>query len=530
MVCTMEMDRMEGIMMQKSMRRKFVYKENIKRILLLVMILLTCMTTIFAQPQVVQAATLSPSKYPDKNKVYDLVKVYDPDVYHILKTQEKNGDDFMAWYPGKNMEFVANFEAAVHETYHGYLHSTAKSGCENVYAGGGVGYQPSRKSVSYFKTEEMAKHIPQKLRTFRYADYVSEGSRLTANQYGMHGLMDEFSAYYWGLQVSSALMGYYKEHGADSLVWGSYAKNLGNGMNAYAEFKYWILNYMIYAKKNHKSVYNAILKDTAMCNAYTAIETQYAALIKENTDQFLALNDEVSQYGYKIIWDERGMYGCGSGTKVDDYNLLMKELKKSDFVAMDKELKKHAKDATAKMTISKTRAELAAGSSTTLKLNNNKKKITWSSSNKKVATVNANGKVTGKSKGVCTIQGKVGSRIFYCTLNVGSPVDKSKEKTSAEVQKQIEKAMANKGLRTVKTAYDNGEFGWDESYEELVNSLLEYNKPYSTIKAETSGIPASRLNTIVDSLYPAFKTYADGMYLMVFREKVGNYYYYDLYM
>ncbi len=58
--------------------------------------------------------------------------------------------------------------------------------------------------------------------------------------------------------------------------------------------------------------------------------------------------------------------------------------------------------------MSKTKASLKVGETTTLKAtikpkNVTDKTVTWKSSNKKVATVDKNGKVTAKKKGTCTI-------------------------------------------------------------------------------------------------------------------------------
>ena len=52
-----------------------------------------------------------------------------------------------------------------------------------------------------------------------------------------------------------------------------------------------------------------------------------------------------------------------------------------------------------------------------LQLLNNKKKIVWSSSDERIATI-ASGLVTAKSKGKCTITAKVGSKKYKCSVKV----------------------------------------------------------------------------------------------------------------
>jgi hypothetical protein len=58
------------------------------------------------------------------------------------------------------------------------------------------------------------------------------------------------------------------------------------------------------------------------------------------------------------------------------------------------------------------------GKTKTLKVTGTKKKVTWSSSNKKVATISSTGKVTAKKHGVTTITAQVGSKKYKCTVKV----------------------------------------------------------------------------------------------------------------
>lgn len=83
-------------------------------------------------------------------------------------------------------------------------------------------------------------------------------------------------------------------------------------------------------------------------------------------------------------------------------------------------------DAKSKVKLNITKATLSIGGSINLKLLNNKKKVTWKSSNKKVASVTKKGKVKAKKKGKASIVARVGKKKYTCKVTVGKVSKKSK--------------------------------------------------------------------------------------------------------
>ena len=65
---------------------------------------------------------------------------------------------------------------------------------------------------------------------------------------------------------------------------------------------------------------------------------------------------------------------------------------------------------------------LNVGKTYTLKVTGTKKKVTWSSSNKKIATVSTKGKITAKKRGYCTITAKYGKKKLTYKVTVKQPV------------------------------------------------------------------------------------------------------------
>lgn len=75
-------------------------------------------------------------------------------------------------------------------------------------------------------------------------------------------------------------------------------------------------------------------------------------------------------------------------------------------------------EAASKVKLNKTKATLYTGKTLQLKVKGTKKKVTWKSSNKKVATVSKNGKVTAKKKGKATITATVSGKKYNCKVTV----------------------------------------------------------------------------------------------------------------
>lgn len=73
---------------------------------------------------------------------------------------------------------------------------------------------------------------------------------------------------------------------------------------------------------------------------------------------------------------------------------------------------------TAKASLSDTNVSLKSGATKTLKVKNSSGKVTWTSSNAKIASVDKKGKVTAKKKGKVTITAKVSGQTLKCVVKV----------------------------------------------------------------------------------------------------------------
>lgn len=84
----------------------------------------------------------------------------------------------------------------------------------------------------------------------------------------------------------------------------------------------------------------------------------------------------------------------------------------------------------ASVKINKKKLTLNVKENYTLKIKGTTKKVKWSSSDKKIATISSKGKVTAKKKGNVTIKAKVGGKKYKCKIKVEKP---SLNKTTTKI-------------------------------------------------------------------------------------------------
>lgn len=82
---------------------------------------------------------------------------------------------------------------------------------------------------------------------------------------------------------------------------------------------------------------------------------------------------------------------------------------------------------TSEIYLEKTSVKMTPATTKTLKLNGASSKITWSSSNKKVAAVNGSGKVAAKGKGTTDIKAEYKGKEYVCTVTVSYGTHKTSD-------------------------------------------------------------------------------------------------------
>lgn len=290
----------------------------------------------------VPAYAVNPNDTATEANVLELLSQYDADAYHIMNSS-RGGMPFTIWFMGGSL--ISGIDTAVHETYHSYTFNQYGGGFygERIYLGGGkyydVDYSIVYNSGNFTRTEEMSKNIPSHLQTFRYNTYVAPGADADANTKGVFGLLNEFTAYGWGLETMNSLSQWLIDTKAGTDAWQQYVSSIGNNMTAYSEFKYWTLRYMLYIKSANPSLYQAILDNEAYCAAYRDGEEKFAAEIERSRRIINQSAQYLSSIGARVDWSDSGIYLSGRGLPLNEYNALMREMAAAEYIEMDSVLK-----------------------------------------------------------------------------------------------------------------------------------------------------------------------------------------------
>ena len=134
-----------------------------------------------------------------------------------------------------------------------------------------------------------------------------------------------------------------------------------------------------------------------------------------------------------------------------------------------------AVNAAPRMRLNKTAVTLIQGKTVKLRIIGTKRKVTWKSSNKKIAKVNKKGVVKALSPGKCTITAKVRGKKLKCKVTVDTVERINAKKLYDLIRKKGKKGKGEeKNLRTISTKFRPK--GTDDSIEVRITAYPEKGK------------------------------------------------------
>ncbi|HUQ00928.1 MAG TPA: hypothetical protein VM261_00475 [Kofleriaceae bacterium] len=217
-----------------------------------------------------------------------------PDEYELVEGPRSmtTSAAFDSYFRDGNVENVVRYmSTGVHEVTHGYtgkmgwrLLADRKQpyglGAEAILGDGEPWLVPYTKT---YPALEMIASYPADARGLRFPVYIDtpDEPNLATQSRGAYGMLDEFAAYYQNAKTVMDFWPWVRDvaQGDEWLII-NYAVELDDiMMGPHAEFRFYILHYLRFAKEHHPDVYAAVMSNTDFKRAFAEIDGAYTALL-----------------------------------------------------------------------------------------------------------------------------------------------------------------------------------------------------------------------------------------------------------
>jgi hypothetical protein len=235
---------------------------------------------------------------------YAVVTAYEalPTTFQLPEGAYRFGEPhtFAQWLDDGALEMLpTRMSTAVHELAHGYAARMAfqlmADRGEELDGGGQAiladGEPWLVRFTPHFPSRELDPTFPSDARTTRYGAYIAgEHSEGSTQIYGVHGLLDEYAAYYLGNRTTLDMWPWVRDVAPTStrLIM-QYGVELDDLERAYTEITLYILHYLKHAREHRPDVYQALLASDDFRGAFGAVHAAFTALV----DRARALEPEV---------------------------------------------------------------------------------------------------------------------------------------------------------------------------------------------------------------------------------------------
>jgi hypothetical protein len=261
----------------------------------------------------------------------------------------KTFTEFDFFHSSEKIELLGEVPIAVHEVNHGLTNGKAYTECNrrglpglknNYYFVTPAGNEILvRSNLRFFPTGLIIPLIPKDKRSFRFDTYV-EGNTSTQTD-GLLGLLDEFNSYAHSLATVYMLKKSYMEiPGTELSHYISWRQDMHSYVQSYYEFKYFVLQYLLYAKTNERALYAEIKNSPDLMLAISTINSDFLSIINLfNEEDQVAGPAYWKKKGYSVLKDpatgyenyKQGGSTIGYGCKMEDRDKLLPEINSSKF-------------------------------------------------------------------------------------------------------------------------------------------------------------------------------------------------------
>lgn len=245
------------------------------------------------------------------SNVTAVLNKYDPIGAKMVKLAKNEGDITRWWQNKGKGKLLTDIDSCVHESTHEYIYNAGNDRMTIYlpYSKKNIGINWS--SSGLICTREAAQNIPTKFRGFRFGTYIYTNENMAANIHGIYGMFNEFTAYGNGLNNNLAMYKYALDQKKSKSAARAYVINgVDNNIEAYSEFKYYMISYMVHVKKYYPGLYASILENKSFIKAYGEINKLWEQNIKKaiklfgskvDTSFYKSVNNELKKSKYKDV-------------------------------------------------------------------------------------------------------------------------------------------------------------------------------------------------------------------------------------
>ena len=254
------------------------------------------------------------SALTERDQVAAFCRQYAPDYVSLIQSSYSSPNNWTVTVGGvvqqnnfnaQNREhLIKEFESIIHETTH---HKNSLNGFlidPSTYLV--LSNEDRQITAGFFKSDVIEKIVTKEAqeKLFRYKTYVSTQSVVAANNRGIVGLMDEYSAYQNG--CTAALMAYDNAlKSNDTALAITFFKEALATHYAYYEFNIFIGAYVQYARLFKPEVYRKIMGLTTLKKAYFLNTQRFIASLSEIQTASKRLKGNYREVKYSVEYYDK---------------------------------------------------------------------------------------------------------------------------------------------------------------------------------------------------------------------------------
>jgi len=236
---------------------------------------------------------------------------------------------------GNRQELVNSIPAIVHECNHSltadYIKKILKEHNISPLA------EDFHQTYRYYREGE---------ETVRYKTYIYPRWDNAESFKDFCSLIEEFNCYYHQTRTDMELLDFWKNELEQTAAnWLEYFANCFSSYYAYAEFKLYILTYLLVAKEHYPDIYKLIMVNSQFKRVFLEIDKKYSGLIhdffnnkKKMIEQWLIEQGFETEEDSSFFWIKDKSGSNGKGHYLGTYKSYVKEMEKHEYQALMAEM------------------------------------------------------------------------------------------------------------------------------------------------------------------------------------------------